>query len=217
MSIIGDIILLIVDLERRITEMVNSNRTLRPRRLAQVVSVAALVLLAVWVAPGLALAHAKLVSSTPAPDLTVKPGLTSIVMTFGEETSVDQSTAELDTANGTPVSGFTFAVDRTERTKMTITTPPLAVGTYTVKWKTVTEDDNGIANGTFNFTVSEGPTSPGATPVVTDTEGQGGTTEGSLPVSGVPGSPVVPVTVVLMALGLLATGVAFVRKAVRHS
>src|SRR5207253_11389996 len=43
------------------------------------------LMLALLVAPGGALAHAKLTSSTPADGSTVAPGLTTITMVFGEE------------------------------------------------------------------------------------------------------------------------------------
>ena len=54
------------------------------------------------------------------------------------------------------MAGASSAVDKADRTKMTITTPALDIGKYTVKWHTVTEDDNGIVDGTFGFTVAAG-------------------------------------------------------------
>jgi plastocyanin/methionine-rich copper-binding protein CopC len=124
-------------------------------RAAQAAAATLLVLvLALGLAPGTALAHARLASSTPANNATVQPGLTQILLTFNEDISVDQSTAQLVKADGSAVSGVTAAVNRADRTKLTVTSPPLTAGQYQVKWKAVTEDDNGITNGTLNFTVA---------------------------------------------------------------
>ncbi len=114
------------------------------------------LMLAVTMAGGSASAHAKLTSSTPADGSTVAPGLTTVSMTFGEEASVTKSTAQLLQADGTAMAGVSSAVDKADRTKMSITTPALGAGKYMVKWHTITEDDNGIADGTFAFTVAAG-------------------------------------------------------------
>jgi methionine-rich copper-binding protein CopC len=169
---------------------------------------AAALLLALLVFPNGALAHARLTSSSPADGSTVAPGLTAISLTFGEETSVDQSNAQLMGADGNAVSGATSAVDRSDRTKMTISTPALAEGKYTVKWHTVTEDDNGIADGTFSFTVAAS-SGTGAT-----TQSSSGTSE-SLPEAGAGQSATVMVLLALGALALAATGVSIRRRATR--
>lgn len=139
--------------------------TLVMSRLAGLLVVAALVAVAF---PGIASAHARLTASTPADGATVPVGLTQVAMTFAEETSVDQSNAQLLDTKSQAVAGATYAVNRADRTKMTLTTPPLQAGVYTVKYKTVTEDDNGIVNGSFSFTVASntaGSSAPG-TPTV---------------------------------------------------
>jgi methionine-rich copper-binding protein CopC len=134
------------------------NRSKTGLGLRKLVGIAvALLLLAMVIAPGLALAHAEVVTSTPAEGSTVAAGLTQINITFSEDISPDQSAAQLF-KGGTQMSGVTAAVDRAERTKMAITTPALDVGQYQVKWQAVTEDDNGHTNGTINFTV----TAPGS-------------------------------------------------------
>lgn len=54
-----------------------------------------------------------------------------------------------------------ITVDRANRKKMTIQMDaPIGGGKYTIKWKAVTEDDNGISNGTINFAVSDCVTFP---------------------------------------------------------
>ncbi len=117
--------------------------------------IAALVLVAL-VGARAASAHAHLESSSPADGATVASGLTQVTLTFSEEVSVDQSSAQLTSADGSAISGATSAVDRANRNTLTITTPALPDGKYTVTWRAVTEDDNGITNGTFSFTVGSG-------------------------------------------------------------
>lgn len=178
--------------------------------------VAALLLVAV-AGPGVASAHAHLESSTPADGATVASGLTQVTMTFSEEVSVDQSNAQIASADGTTVSGATSAVDRANRNMMTITTPALADGRYTVTWRAVTEDDNGITNGTFSFTVGAGggATGDGMSNVggagATDTPGAGGS---SLPSTGSGSAHLLTVAGVMLAALLLVCGT-LVRRSVR--
>jgi plastocyanin/methionine-rich copper-binding protein CopC len=113
----------------------------------------AMLLASISSAPGVALAHARVASSTPANGATVQPGLTDIIVNFSEDISVDQSTAQLVNEANNAVLQSTASVDRANRKKMTIKTAPLAAGKYQVKWTAVTEDDNGITNGTISFTV----------------------------------------------------------------
>ncbi|HYO51143.1 MAG TPA: copper resistance protein CopC [Chloroflexia bacterium] len=122
------------------------------RALAMFLGVA-LLLASIGSAPGVALAHARVASSTPANGATVPPGLTDIIINFNEDISVDQSTAQLVNEANNAVLQATAAVDRANRKKMTIKTSPLAAGKYQVKWTAVTEDDNGITSGTISFTV----------------------------------------------------------------
>lgn len=169
-----------------------------------VILVAALLLVAV-VGPRVASAHAHLESSTPADGATVASGLTQVTVTFSEEVSVDQSSAQLASADGSAVSGATGAVDRANRNTMVITTPALADGKYTVTWRAVTEDDNGITNGTFSFTVGSGGGTTGGTTTTT-----GGTTTGtggsSLPATGSGDAPSLALLGLLIATLLLGAG-----------
>src|SRR5690348_7112690 len=93
------------------------------QRARPVAAGALLLLLVLALAPSVALAHAKLASSTPADGASVNNGLTSITLNFSEELSPDQSTATLTQSSGTAVAGATSAVDRATRTLETITTP----------------------------------------------------------------------------------------------
>lgn len=168
------------------------------------------------VAPSAAFAHAHVVSSTPADGSTVQPGLTQLNITYTEEISAEQSTAQLLSSDGSALSGVTSAVDRAERTKLNISTAALTPGNYTIKWHAVTEDDNGITDGTIAFTVA-GDAS-GTTTTTTTTPGNSttpSTTSGgasTLPVTGA-GSSLPFEALLALALICLATGVWASRRA----
>src|SRR4029079_4281447 len=100
-----------------------------------------------------ALAHARVKTSSPLDGDVVTTHITQITITFTEDISVDQSTATLVNSKGANVAGVTAAVDRANRANMVIKTPALPDDAYTVKWHAVTEDDNGITNGTLSFNV----------------------------------------------------------------
>lgn len=103
-------------------------------------------------------AHAQFKSADPPPNATVNKAPTQITLTFSEETSATKSGGSVVDASGATVSTG-FKVDLNERTKMTIDLKPnLPNGVYTVKWNTLTEDDNGTANGAFTFTVQAAAT-----------------------------------------------------------
>jgi len=110
---------------------------------------------------GSASAHALLTSSNPSDGATLTSEPTTVSATYGEETSLTKSrfqvfyakdalSAQVQADNG---DGH---VDTNARTQMSATLKPgLGAGVYTVKWHTVTEDDNGMADGTITFTVSD--------------------------------------------------------------
>ena len=131
---------------------------LRNRKGTQKLALLAMLslVLSLCITPGAALAHARVKSSTPTNGATVPTGLTEITIIFTEDISVDQSSAQVVGGGGagTPMAGVVATVNRADRTKMTIKTNPLPDDTYAVKWRVVTEDDNGITNGTITFTVS---------------------------------------------------------------
>jgi methionine-rich copper-binding protein CopC len=150
-------------------------------------------------------AHAHLVSSNPADGavLTSQPAVVTAV--YGEETSLTKTTFEVTfatDAKSAPRKVADGKVDVNKRTNISAALPAgLGNGIYVVKWHTVTEDDNGLADGTFSFTVS-GSASSGST---------GGTTAGSsgdaLPTTG-QGDALLWLAVVAAALTLLCSGLA---------
>ena len=104
-----------------------------------------------------ALAHPKLLSSTPAANATVsKPA--SVTLNFSEPLVAPMSGIEL-TMTGMPgmaghspmkVAGFKTAV--TGKTMVATLPRPLPAGTYALKWHTVGGDTHRI-EGNFGFTV----------------------------------------------------------------
>ena len=118
--------------------------------------------------PALALAHASLVTSDPANGSTITTPYT-LTATFAEETDPARSTLVVENSAGAQVA--TGAVNADDQTKMTAQLPALPDGVYTVRWTTVTPDDNGVERGTFTFNVG----SVSATPVPTPAPAGGAT------------------------------------------
>jgi methionine-rich copper-binding protein CopC len=151
-------------------------------------------------------AHAHLVSSNPADGavLTSQPAVITAV--YGEETSLTKTTFEVTFATDAKSAPHKVAdgkVDVNNRTNISAALPAgLGNGIYVVKWHTVTEDDNGLADGTFSFTVS-GSASSGST---------GGANAGSsgdaLPTTGQGDALLVWLAVVAVAFTLLCSGLA---------
>lgn len=126
------------------------------RRRAPVLTIA---ILAALLVPGVALAHAELVSSEPADGSTVGTDPGTISATFSETIDPGRSSMELRSPSGQTVA--TGTVDASQ-TSMTLPYPALDPGTYTVRWTTVTPDDNGVERGTFTIVVAAASGSPGA-------------------------------------------------------
>src|SRR5438067_11704197 len=109
------------------------------------------VLLLTIVLAGTAGAHAHLKSSTPSDGevLTAEPATVSAV--YEEETSLTKTTFDVfyakDTSS-TPRQVAQGKVDVNARANVSADLPAgLGDGIYTVKWHTLTEDDNGVVNG----------------------------------------------------------------------
>lgn len=115
--------------------------------------IAVLTIVLVILATTSVAAHAQLKSSDPADKAILAKAPTQVILTFSEETSPTKSGGSATDASGVMVSTG-FKVDLNDRTKMTIDLKPnLPNGGYTVKWNSFTEDDNGMADGAFSFTI----------------------------------------------------------------
>ena len=105
-------------------------------------------------------AHARLKTSDPAANAIVAQPLTQVTITFSEETSATKSGGSVMDASGATVSTG-FMVDLNDRTKMTIALKSgLGPGVYTVRYNTFTDDDGGMVDDRFTFTVGQGGAAP---------------------------------------------------------
>jgi LPXTG-motif cell wall-anchored protein len=165
---------------------------------------AVLLLSAVFAAP--AGAHARLVSSNPSAGATLSSQPTTVNVTYGEETSLTKSTLQVfyqkDAASPqVQADNGDGQVNVNDRTKASVTLKPgLGAGIYTVKWHTLTEDDNGQADGTFTFTVTGGASTDSG-PATTGGSGPTLPTTGE-PAGWLPGAGLLAALILLGGLGL---------------
>ncbi len=101
---------------------------------------------------GTALAHARFVSSTPAPGQSLAVGPASVIITFTEELASGSTGNVTDAAGATVSTGA--AIDANERTKLSIALKPaLPNGVYKVSWHSISADDKDELDGSFFFGV----------------------------------------------------------------
>jgi len=174
------------------------------------------LLLAVALAPSLAWAHAQIATSSPPNGATVAPGLTQIILNFTEDVSPDQSSARLIGTDGSAVPGVVSSVDRGMRTRMTVNTPPLQAGNYTIKWLAVTDDDNAHTNGSINFAVAASGGSTSSSGSVADVNA-GTDANGPPHTSPANSTWIVIVGALVVALVLLLVVAAMLRRRARMS
>jgi copper resistance protein C len=113
--------------------------------------------------PGLVVGHSELQTPTPADKSSVTTPVTQVSGTFTESIKKDGSSLLVKDATGTTVAQG--GVDPADDKVMTASpTTPLATGSYTVQWTTISADDGDLARGTWTFTVAVAATpSPAAT------------------------------------------------------
>jgi methionine-rich copper-binding protein CopC len=132
-----------------------TNRTFLSRSLPYNAGISLLLLLA-----GLALllaqadyafAHARLQSASITPNATLTSAPTTLTLTFTEETSPTQTKVQVFDASNKQVDKGDLKVNGDTAT---ISLNSLTDGKYTVKFRTLTEDDGGIVDGDYSFTVA---------------------------------------------------------------
>lgn len=164
----------------------------------------------------LASAHAHLTSSNPSDGQVLSSEPTTVSAVYEEETSLTKTTFDVYYAkdsSSTPQLVAQGKVDVNVRTNVSASLPPgLGDGVYSVKWHTLTEDDNGQVDGTFSFTVASGQTASGPTGS-TGTQQEVTASGSSLPTTGEPS--VLPWTLALLGTCLLLCGGLVVRRASR--
>ena len=102
-----------------------------------------------------AFAHAKLDHCTPAVDATVAQAPGQVVCVMSEEIDTKLSTISVWDANGVQVDKKDAHVDLNDPDHKTLIvsldSASMKDGIYTVKYHTVTPDDGGVMDGTFQF------------------------------------------------------------------
>lgn len=124
-------------------------------------ALAAVLLAALPAAP--AMGHAKLLKASPVPGakVTTAPKIVQawFKLSAGEELDPKRSTISVWNAAGKRVDDGKGGVDLKDldRLSMSARVKPLTPGTYTVKWKAVSDPDGGVGQGSFKFTVLKKP------------------------------------------------------------
>ena len=110
-------------------------------------------------------AHAHLTSATIAPQATVNKAPVAITLTFGEESDLKETKIQVLDSKGVDMSSGPATVAAGDAKTWTIKLKSgLADGVYTVKYHTLTDDDGGIVDGSYTFTIaSTGAMVAGAT------------------------------------------------------
>jgi methionine-rich copper-binding protein CopC len=139
------------------------------RRIGVGLVVALLLSLALF---SVASAHAKLVSSDPAAGAKLDTAPTKVTLVFSEEISDKETESFFSVTDEQGTSVGTGKLDTTDLDHKTLAgtlKAGLSDGIYTVKWQTVTPDDNGKSDGSFTFGVNKDPgAQPTAAPEPTE-------------------------------------------------
>jgi len=101
-----------------------------------------------------AFAHAHLVRATPAEGATVKSPPNEVTLKFNERLEPAFSSAVIRDSTGKQIDKADAHVDKTDRTVVRVSLPPLDPGVYTVEWRAMSSDTHKI-NGNFTFRVGE--------------------------------------------------------------
>ncbi len=122
---------------------------------------------------GVALGHAELVTSDPPAGGTLTVTPYTLTATFSEEIADSGSSLIVEGPGGAQIA--TGSVSADDAMSMTAELPALESGEYTVRWTTLTVDDNAVERGTYTFTVATGASASSATPAATPAPDAGGT------------------------------------------
>ncbi|MCV0402473.1 MAG: copper resistance protein CopC [Chloroflexi bacterium] len=122
----------------------------------------AIALLALLVGPALpdaaggrVLAHAQLVTSSPAPGSTLPEPPTEIRLVFSEPLETQFTSLDLVTDDGTAVLERGGLIDPADPFALVATPPELEPGVYTVRWRTLSAADGHTAEGFLAFGVGD--------------------------------------------------------------
>jgi methionine-rich copper-binding protein CopC len=120
------------------------------RKAVVAVSSASLILWSVVAAS----AHAHLVRATPAEGGAIKEAPAEVTLKFNERLEPSFSSAVIRDSAGKQVDKADAHVDRSDRTVVRVSLPPLDPGVYTVEWRVMSSDSHKV-NGNFTFKVGQ--------------------------------------------------------------
>ncbi|HEV7213940.1 MAG TPA: copper resistance protein CopC, partial [Chloroflexota bacterium] len=130
-------------------------------RLTRLAPLLAALLTALWLAP-VAFAHAHYVTSNPASGAHLAAAPSSLSITYDDALDPNSTVLHVLGPGGKDVTAGKTVVT-IEATKVaTVAITPAGAGTYTVNWHAVADDDKGVTEGTFTFTVGAAAASPAA-------------------------------------------------------
>ena len=121
-------------------------------------AIAATLLLAAGAA-----AHSELISSAPAAGAVVVGSLADVAAEFSEEMDPARSSMELRGPDGARIAVGGVPAEGPPTRMVIAAVAVLGPGDYTVRWTTVTADDDGVERGTFGFTVQAAGPEPAPT------------------------------------------------------
>lgn len=101
-----------------------------------------------------AFAHAFLEHASPAVGSTVHESPASVRLSFSEALEPAFSRANVEDATGKVVDAGDGHVDAADRTIVAVDVPPLAPGTYRVRWRVVSIDTH-VTEGDYTFTIAK--------------------------------------------------------------
>jgi copper transport protein len=115
---------------------------------------------------GRALAHAELIRSSPSAGERLTQPPERITLWFDEELDTRGSGFQVFDADERPIAGSEGGVDLTDpdHASMVVRLSPLPEGVYTVRWRALTPDDQGVTEGEFDFIVGDAEPRPRPAP-----------------------------------------------------
>lgn len=111
-----------------------------------------------WMAP-LAFAHAHPVTTSPANGAHLDSAPSQVVINFDDDLDPTGTTISVTGPAGQAVQTGSLIFKVASPKVAAIAVRPAGPGTYSVTWHATADDDKGQTDGTFSFTVGEGPTS----------------------------------------------------------
>jgi methionine-rich copper-binding protein CopC len=111
------------------------------------------VVLSAFLAVPLAFAHAKFVSSVPAPGAKLTAAPASVTITFDDDLDPNATKISVLGPNGQAITSGATVVSTSATKVASVKVTGAGSGTYTVNWHAVADDDKGVTEGNFSFSV----------------------------------------------------------------